>query len=252
MIRVAFAVVASILLAESAAAMVGPTTPGNDVLTRRVVAVWGADGSVCTGTTIASDLILTAAHCVKAGQQFWTVELTDDGRLRRTSVAVFEQHPQFDFEAANNARPAADLALLKLSNPLLPRMTPVPLGVRDFFPDGSEFTVAGFGSVGELGDGSFGRLLTAELMVANLQTDLQVRLVDPLTRGESPGRGACSGDSGGPVFEETRNGLALVAVVSWGANASGKPGCGGATGATPIALVRPWIIETAKRLGSPL
>jgi secreted trypsin-like serine protease len=114
------------------------------------------------------------------------------------------------------------------------------------------FIVAGFGSVGDLGDGTFGRLLAADLMAVRRQSDLQLRLVDPVTRGESPGRSACSGDSGGPVFEETRTGLVLVGVVSWGANVSGSPGCGGLTGATPIAQVRLWITETAKRLGSPL
>ena len=252
MIRMALALITSMLLATPAAAMVGRTKSDNEALTRRVVEIWGSDGSVCTGTAIANDLILTAAHCVKRGYKYWAVELTDAGRQRRTSVAEFEQHPQFDFEAANDARPAADLALLKLSNLLLPRMTPTPLGARDFFRAGDEFTVAGFGSVGELGDGTFGRLLAVELIVSNPQTDLQIRLVDPATRGESLGGGACSGDSGGPVFEVTKNGLVLVGVVSWGTNVSGKPGCGGVTGATPIALVRPWIFEAAKRLGRAL
>jgi secreted trypsin-like serine protease len=252
MIRIALTLITSILLGESTAAMVGPATPGSEALARRVVAITGADGSVCTGTAIARDLILTAAHCVRPGYKYWVVELTDAGRLRRTTVAGFKQHPQFDFEAANSARPAADLALLKLAKPLLPRMTPAPLDARNVFPAGDEFTVAGFGSVSELGDGTFGRLLAAELMAVHHQSDLQIRLVDPVTHGESPGRGACSGDSGGPVFEVTSTGLVLVGVVSWGVNVSGNPGCGGVTGATPIALVRPWIAETAKRLGSPL
>ena len=67
MIRIALALITSILLAASAAAMVGGATPGDEVLARRVVAITGADGSVCTGTAIARDLILTAAHCVKPG-----------------------------------------------------------------------------------------------------------------------------------------------------------------------------------------
>ena len=251
MIRIALALITSILLAESAAAMVGGATPGDEVLARRVVAITGADGSVCTGTAIARDLILTAAHCVKPGYKYEAI-LTDAGRVHRTSVARFAQHPQFDFEAANSARPASDLALLKLAKPLSPGMTPAPLGARDSFQEGDEFTVAGFGTIRELGDDTFGRLLAVELMAVHDQSELQIRLVDPVTRGESPGRSACRGDSGGPVFEVTKTGLVLVGVVSWGVTVSGNPGCGGVTGATPIALVRPWITETAKRLGSPL
>jgi secreted trypsin-like serine protease len=252
MIRIALALTTATLLAGSAAAMVGGATPGNQDLARHVVAITGASGSVCTGTAIARDLVLTAAHCVRPGDKFEAIELDGTRRPQRTGVVSFEQHPQFNFEAANNARVNADLALLKLAKPLSAHVTPAPLGARDFFPAGDHFTVAGFGSVNGLGDGTFGRLLAGDLAAVNRQYDLQLRLIDPTTRGESPGISACSGDSGGPVFEYTSVGLVLVGVVSWAASASGTAGCGGVTGATPIAVVRPWITETAKKLGSPL
>jgi V8-like Glu-specific endopeptidase len=79
MIRMALALITSIFLATPAAAIVGRTTSDNEALTRRVVEIWGSDGSVCTGTAIANDLILTAAHCVKCGYKYWAVELTDAG-----------------------------------------------------------------------------------------------------------------------------------------------------------------------------
>jgi hypothetical protein len=40
--------------------------------------------------------------------------------------------------------------------------------------------------------------------------------------------------------------------VSWATSANGSMGCGGLTGATPLPLVRPWIAETARKLGSQL
>ena len=252
MIRIALALTTSILLAESAAAIVGGAPPVTDDLARHVVAVIGGNGSVCTGTAIARDLVLTAAHCVRSGAKYEAIELGGAGRPQRTNVASVEQHPQFDFEAANASRATADLAVLKLAKPLSPRVMPAALSARDFFLAGDRFTVAGFGSVGGLGDGTFGRLLAADLVAQGRQFELQLRLADPMTRGESPGSSACSGDSGGPVFEDTSTGLVLVGVVSWAASASGTVGCGGVTGATPIAVVRPWITETAKKLRSPL
>ena len=81
---------------------------------------------------------------------------------------------------------------------------------------------------------------------------LQIRLVDPATRGERPGLGACTGDSGGPAFEEDGGRFAIIGVVSWSTGPGGAAGCGGLTGVTPLVLYRNWIIETARRLGSAL
>jgi Trypsin len=123
------------------------------------------------------------------------------------------------------------------------------LGAREFFPAGDQFEVAGFGNQ-QKDEGSLGRLLVARLTTVSHRSDLQIRLIDPVTRGKSPGMSACSGDSGGPVFERTAKGLVLVAVVSWAAATNGAPGCGGLTGATPIAPIRTWIIEAIERLNS--
>jgi secreted trypsin-like serine protease len=60
--------------------------------------------------------------------------------------------------------------------------------------------------------------------------------------------GACTGDSGAPVYE---NG-ALVGVVSWSTGPNLEDGCGGLTGVTPLTLYRGWIADTARKLGSPL
>jgi secreted trypsin-like serine protease len=252
MIRLSFALTAAALLSFPASAMVGGATPGSNEIAGHVVAVFGRQGSVCTGTAIAPDLILTAGHCVHQDDSFDVMELNGARKPQPIAVTSFEQHPQYRFKDANAARPTADIALLKLAHPLSARVTPAAIGERDYFPAGDHFMVAGFGSVGGIDDGTFGRLLAAELIAVPKQYDLQLRLVDPTTRGQSPGLSACSGDSGGPVFDETRTGLVLIGVVSWGASASGTTGCGGITGATPLPLVRNWISETAKKLGSPL
>lgn len=251
MIRLVPVAIVTILFSAAATAIVGGGVPATEQISRHVVAVVGSNGSVCSGTAIARDLILTAAHCVESGSQFEVLELRDD-QVRETSVNRFEQHPHFDFVTANAARPNADIAILKLIQPLSSRTTPIAIGGREFFPAGDQFVVAGLGSEQDIDDGTFGHLLTARLVAVRSHSDLQLRLIDPVTRNERTGQSACSGDSGGPVLEETRLGFVLVGVVSWTAGVNGNRGCGGVTGATPVASVRTWIVETAKLFGTPL
>jgi secreted trypsin-like serine protease len=112
--------------------------------------------------------------------------------------------------------------------------------------------VAGYG-VAVPGDGKSGGVLRAATLVATGQPgSLQFRLVDPATRNERAGLGACAGDSGAPVFRELAGALAVIGVVSWSAGPKNSAGCGGITGVTPLARYRAWIVETAGKLRSPL
>jgi hypothetical protein len=113
---------------------------------------------------------------------------------------------------------------------------------------GDRYAIIGYG-VAVRGDGkTSGTLRSAPLVSTGRPGNLQIRLVDPATGGEREGLGACTGDSGAPVYE----GTALIGVVSWSTGPNLSAGCGGMTGVTPIQLYRGWIIDTARRLGSPL
>ena len=94
---------------------------------------------------------------------------------------------------------------------------------------------------------------TAALVATGKPGTLQIRLVDPATRGERAGLGACTGDSGAPAFVDHGAGsYSVIGVVSWSTGTANSAGCGGLTGVTPLTLHRGWIEETARRLGSPL
>jgi secreted trypsin-like serine protease len=80
---------------------------------------------------------------------------------------------------------------------------------------------------------------------------LQIRLVDPATKGVSAGLGACTGDSGAPVFRSLAGRFTLVGVVTWATGPGNSAGCGGLTGVTPLTLYGEWITQTAKKLGNP-
>jgi hypothetical protein len=247
--RLAVVLVCALWPCAPAVAIVGTSEPASEAIARHVVMVVGQRGSACTGTAIARDLVLTAAHCLEPGGGY-TVVVPEQGRRPRAArVTGFERHPDFDAATAVAMRETADVALVKLAEPLPPRIVPAPLGARDYFLIGDRFVIAGFGIDFIRGDRSFGTLKSALLMTVRHPSSLQLRLADPLTKGEQSGLGACSGDSGGPVFEDTGNRLLLVAVVSWATSAYGGAGCGGLTGVTPLALARGWIAETAAKMG---
>jgi len=46
--------------------------------------------------------------------------------------------------------------------------------------------------------------------------------------------------------------LVADCVVSWSTGPNMSAGCGDVTGVTPLALYRAWIVDEARKLGSPL
>ena len=65
-----------------------------------------------------------------------------------------------------------------------------------------------------------------------------------------PGLGACTGDSGAPVYQTSGGALELYGVVSWSTGPNAGDGCGGLTGVTPLELYRPWIEQQARKMGT--
>jgi len=230
--------------------MVGGAPPASGEIAKHVVLIVGSRGNSCTGTAIARDLVLTVAHCVLPGADYKLVDYDSTRRPVLKDVTGIARHPQFDVNAVLAHRVTADVALLKLAEPLPAGMAPAVLGARVPSAAGESFIVAGFG-VTVRGDGrTGGTLRTATLVSTGRPGSLQLRLTDPLTRNERSGLGACTGDSGAPVFETT--GLAMIGVVSWSTGPNNSAGCGGLTGVTPLATYRAWIVETARTMGSAL
>ena len=236
-------------LCGPAAAMVGgaQTAPK---FAHAVVMLAGQRG-FCSGAAIARDLVLTAAHCVQSGTDYKLVVFEASGQPSLKSIASIARHPQFDAEAVRRHRTTADVALLKFAQTV--SSAPVPLGPADLkVAPGDPFLVAGYG-LATPGDGkSGGTVRTATLVATGQPGSLQIRLVDPATRNERAGLGACVGDSGAPVFANAGGALAVIGVVSWSTGPKNADGCGGLTGVTPLTRYQSWIVEQAKRMGSPL
>lgn len=216
------------------------------------VMIVGSRGNSCTGIAVARDLVLTAAHCVPPGIDYKLVEFDAQRQPRLRDTQSIVRHPQFSQKTFDSHRATADVALIKFSAPV-GSGTPAPVhGNRLAVAPGDRFTVKGYGLT-QIGNGkSGGTLRTAALIVTGQPGNLQIRLMDPNARNERAGLGACTGDSGGPVFRDVGGRTMVVGVVSWSTGARNEAGCGGLTGVTPLSLYYPWIAETARKLGSPL
>jgi len=244
--------VAALLLATPAAAIVGGAAPSTEGIGRAVVTIVGSRGNFCTGTLIASKLVLTVAHCVQPGSTYKIVEYGADRPPQLQDVRNVAIHPGFDMQAILAHRATADVALLQLDAPPQGK-NPATIGVPQLpLLAGSRFTIAGVG-VTIRGEGkSAGTVRTAGLVATGRPGSLQIRLVDPAGQGKSAGLGACTGDSGGPVFEDHQDGPAIVGVISWSTGPNNGAGCGGLTGVTPLSLYRDWIVQTARTWGVAL
>jgi S1-C subfamily serine protease len=225
-------------LPDAAFAIVGDAELAAQRVAQHIVLV-RSHRSVCSGTVLATDLVLTAAHCVREGEK---LQVRSHGRRTLYPVRETASHPQFD--RARTAVPTrVDLALLKLASPLPDRMRPALLGRRPTTA-GEAVLVAGFGRHDPDAPGISGDARMAILVTLERRLGTQILLRDPTTLQESARLGACGGDSGGPAFA-VRDGLVVIGVVT------AVPGsCGGLTIVTPIAIHYDWIVETARKLGS--
>jgi hypothetical protein len=240
----------SLFFCAPAAALVGGAAPAPEALARQLVMILGPRG-FCTGTVIARDLVLTAAHCVPAGAAYKLIERVGANPVPK-DIASLARHPQFSHDAYLRHRATADVAVLKLAAPLAGAQVAAldASGYRGAV--GDRIVIAGYGLAAR-GDGATGGVARmASLVVTGQPGTLQIRLYDAQTRNERAGLGACTGDSGAPAFRDAGGRLAVIGLVSWTTAARNEDGCGGLTGLTPIVRYKDWIAGAAAKMGSPL
>src|SRR5262249_41774931 len=212
-----------------------------------------AAGRSCPATAIGRDLLLTAAHCVQPGADYKLLGSEPGQTPVLKNITRIERHPQFDITRLYNHLATADVALIKLAEALPARISPALIaGGSETVAVGDSLVVTGYG-VTVRGDGRTGGPARAATRVGTRQPgSLQIRLFDPVSKGLNAGLGACAGDSGAPAFRTSGAGPAILGVVSWSTGPNLTAGCGGLTGITPLARYRGWIVDTARRLGTPL
>ena len=92
------AVAASLALATPAGAIVGGGAPSAEGIGRNVVTIVGSRGNFCSGTMIAPNVALTAAHCVQSGATYKIVEYDAQRTPQLRDVTQVATHPQFNLD----------------------------------------------------------------------------------------------------------------------------------------------------------
>ena len=226
----ALALLAVLGLASSAPAMVGPTSDGSAHAAHVVMVLAQAPGRAgfCSGVVVAPDIVLTAAHCV-AGASATRVHFRDSrGAPVLLEVRRVLRHPGYRADAVAARAKSIDLALVQTAAPLPSSFSPVALGDAPG-AIGASVEVAGFGVTRANEPATSGQLRGARL-------NLRAPLSDVLLWLDGDGAGACTGDSGAPVFADG----AVAGIVAYAQAAQGR-GCGGLTQAVRIAPQRAWI-----------
>ncbi|XP_047473553.1 trypsin-1-like [Penaeus chinensis] len=208
--------------------------------------ILGINFHFCGGTIIASDFVVTAAHCVEgadftspkgllvvAGEQ--DLE-QDDGDEQQFHIEFIIEHPFYDPITYEN-----DVALLRLAEPLVFNQLVAPLALPQ---PGQNFTsemclVSGWGTTSE-GGSSSNILQYTEIPVVSdrrcraTYTDDEIMDSMICAGYEEGGRDTCQGDSGGPLA----CGGALAGIVSWGYGCA-RPGVPGVY--TEVTYFLDWI-----------
>jgi hypothetical protein len=242
---------ATLSLTAPSQAIVGGGLADPDAIGHSIVTIIGSHGSVCSGSLIAPNIVLTAGHCVASKTSYRVLDYTTQPpRLLTAQKAV--AHPQFSLQTMLAHRATADVALLLLSSAVASKV-PALLGTpRSPIAPGARFTIAGVGVTVSGGDEGVGTIRAASLVATGQPGRFQIRLVDPATTNIRNGLGACTGDSGAPVFEDQDGGAVIIGVVSWSTGANNSAGCGGLTGVTPLTVYHDWILQTARGWGAAM
>jgi len=209
-------------------------------------------GQFCTGIVVDRDLVVSAAHCFDDDSRIPYVRV-GASRIRVQSIAVHGRYSvsrrtRYDatIESVTSAEeivpprtPLNDIALVWLESPLPTTMVPVTFASADAALEGERVVSAGFGCTSTACTRTSDDLRKVTMHI--VKTDSPSNLLVLKSGGR---RGTCFGDSGGPDFIDTPDGVEVLAMVS-----TGPESCElGISVDTLMAPYVAWVGKTAKAM----
>src|SRR3984885_11162828 len=206
-----------------------------------MVLIRGGDkAGFCSALVLSPRVLLTAAHCLRPLRDMAVHYRDATGAAVIIPIDAAIAHPLYRADAIQARVESIDLALIRTARPLPPRFAGA--AIADGGPAiGARAIVSGYGAAREGDWSSGGELRSVTLAVREPASNVLIWAADPSGRAA----GACSGDSGAPVW--SADGSAAIAIVAWAQAAHGR-GCGGLTQGPLLAPLKGWIEQTERRL----
>ena len=232
-------------LVDPARALVGAEPDSRFADRVAMVLIRGGDkAGFCSALVLSPRVLLTAAHCLRPLRDMAVHYRDAAGAAVIIPVDAAIAHPLYRADAIQARVESIDLALIRTARPLPPPFAGAAIADGGPLPIGARAIVSGYGAVREGDWSSGGTLRSVMLAVREPASTVLIWAADPDGRAA----GACSGDSGAPVW--SADGSAAIAIVAWAQAAHGR-GCGGLTQGPLLAPLRGWIERTARSLASP-
>ncbi|WP_081110990.1 S1 family peptidase [Bdellovibrio bacteriovorus] len=271
-------------LKKDAAIMGGSMVAENAAIASGIVGIYDTqDNSICTGSLISENLVLTAAHCATSKPSKLKIVFGVDidatmsirepdvqQELTRT-VSAIQVHSSYKPEEQEEKETDwGDIAILKFPGKLPAGYKPVALLQDDsILKKGFVVTLAGYGvshidlepidarKVRDIEEAiEYGEVICDDNLKNCLKVDMSgdgelrqtTAPVSFLTEtevflDESKGRGTCSGDSGGPAYVQKNGQYFLFGITSRGSQLCDSVGV-----YTNTVYYNNWIRETALKL----
>lgn len=207
---------------------------GNELSSSTVMVIhvnYKDETSICTGTLIDQNKVLTAAHCISAYGGKTAIAFTNNvtcvtsapKRTLRviTNSAVPEEYSYWNKTSFNNA--STDLAVLKFSGDIPEGYKIRTLPEKTYSVAATDrLVMTGYGTTTEKSEDSgtlrFTSTPTSNILGNSFYLALAGKTVTvPKTIiVEQTRTGVCTGDSGGPLYNKVGSELSLIGITSMG------------------------------------